>query len=54
MGFFVMVFSMIIGVFLIALGFSRKRNKKRSVWNIVAILSGIVFVLFAIWLGLPK
>lgn len=54
MGFFAMVFSMIIGVFLIALGISHKKSKKSSLWNIVVIVIGIVLVLFAIWLGLPK
>lgn len=54
MGFIVMVLSAIIGIFLIALGFSGIKNKKRRLWNIVAILIGIVLVLFAIWLGLPK
>lgn len=54
MGFIVMVLSMIIGIFLIALGFSRIKNKKSRLWNIVTISAGIVLVLFAIWLGLPK
>ena len=54
MGFIVMVLSAIIGIFLIALGFSCIKNKKRRLWNIVAISIGIVLVLFAIWLGLPK
>ncbi|MBZ4666730.1 hypothetical protein [Mahella sp.] len=54
MGFFVMIFSMIIGVFLIALGISLKKSKKSSFWNIVVSVIGIVLVLFAIWLGLPK
>lgn len=54
MGFFVMVFSAIIGVFLIAFGFSRAKNKKSKPWSIVAISIGIALVLFAIWLGLPK
>lgn len=54
MGFFAMVFSMIIGVFLIALGISRKKIKKSIIPNIVMIVIGIVLVLFAIWLGLPK
>ena len=54
MGFFVMVFAMIIGVFLLALGISRMRSKKSSLCNIVIIVVGIVLVIFAIWLGLPK
>lgn len=54
MGFFAMIFSMIIGIFLIVLGISRMKNKKSRLWNIVAITIGLVLVLFAIWLGLPK
>lgn len=54
MGFFAMLFSMIIGVLLIALGISRMKNKKSRLWNIVFIAIGIALVLFAIWLGLPK
>lgn len=54
MGFFAMLFSMIIGVFLIVLGISRMKHKKSILWNIVVIPIGIVLVLFAIWLGFPK
>lgn len=51
MGFFVMIFSMLIGIVLIVSGtFHRKKNK---LWN-YAILSGIILVMFAVWLGLPK
>lgn len=54
MGFIVMVLSAIIGIFLIVIGFSGIKNKKNRLWNIVVISIGIVLVLFAIWLGLPK
>lgn len=54
MGFFVMLFSMIIGIFLIALGISRMKNKKSRLLNIIVIAIGIVLALLAIWLGLPK
>ncbi len=54
MGFIVMVLSAIIGIFLIAIGFSGIKNKKSRLWNIVAISIGIVLVLFAVWLGFPK
>lgn len=54
MGFIVMVLSAIIGIFLIALGFSGIKNKKSKLWNIITISIGIVLVLLAIWLGLPK
>lgn len=49
-----MMLSAIIGIFLIALGFSRIKNIKNRFWNIVAISIGIVLVIFAIWLGFPK
>lgn len=54
MGFFVMLFSLILGIFLIALGFSRIKSKKNKLGNIVVLAAGIVFVLVAVWLGLPK
>lgn len=50
MGFFAMVLSAIIGVFLIALGFSRIKNKKTKFGNVAAIFIGVVLVIFAIWL----
>ncbi len=51
MGFFLMICSMLIGIVLIIYGtFHRKENK---LWN-YAILSGIILVIFAVWLGLPK
>jgi len=51
MGFFGMIASMIMGVFFIAFGISRR---KRKVWPIILIALGIVLVLFAIYLGFPK
>ena len=54
MGFIVMVLSIIIGIFLIVLGFYRIKNKKSRIWNIFAILVGIVLVLFSVWLAFPK
>ncbi len=45
---------MIIGIFLVVLGISRLKNKKGRLENIVAIVLGVAFTLFAIWLGLPK
>lgn len=54
MGFFAMVLSAIIGVFLIALGFSRIKNKKTKFGNVAAIFIGVVLVIFTIWLGFPK
>ncbi len=54
MGFIIMVLSAIIGIFLIALGISGIKNKKNKLWNIIAVLIGMLLVCFAIWLGFPK
>lgn len=54
MGFFAMVFSAVIGIFLIALGFSKIKSAKSQIGTVAVILIGVVFVSFAIWLGLPK
>ncbi len=51
MGFFGMIASMLLGIFLIAFGISRRKHK---VWSIILIVLGIVLVLFAIYLGFPK
>lgn len=51
MGLFVMIISMLLGIFFIAIGISRREHKR---WRIILIVLGIVFVLIAIYLGLPK
>lgn len=51
MGFFVMLASMLLGVFFIAFGISHRKHNR---WHIILIALGIVFVLFAIYLGFPK
>lgn len=51
MGFYVMIFSMLIGIFLIALGIIRR---KRNSWYKILIAVGVLLVLFAIYLGFPK
>ena len=51
MGFFAMVASMLLGILFIILGISRRKQK---VWPIILIALGIVFVLIAVYLGLPK
>lgn len=53
MGFFAMIASMLLGIFLIVYGIYRK-NKKSNNWYIILIALGILFVLFAIYLGFPK
>ena len=51
MGFFAMAVSMLLGIFFIVLGISRRKQKG---WPIILIALGIVFVLIAVYLGLPK
>lgn len=51
MGFFAMVVSMLLGIFFIIFGISRRKHKGCS---IILIALGIVFVLIAVYLGLPK
>jgi Kef-type K+ transport system membrane component KefB len=43
--------SMLLGIFFIVLGISRRKQKG---WPIILIALGIVFVLIAVYLGLPK
>lgn len=51
MGFFAIVASMVLGIFFIAVGISRRKHKG---WSIILIVLGVVLVLFAIYLGFPK
>lgn len=51
MGFWIMLFSAIIGIYLIYLGYSRK---KQNTLHKPYLLLGIVLVIFAVYLGLPK
>ena len=51
MGFYVMIFSMLIGIFLIALGIIRR---KRNFCYKILIAVVVLLVLFAIYLGFPK
>lgn len=51
MGFFAMVISMLMGIFLIAVGIYYRKGKT---WSKISIALGIVLVLFSIYLGLPK
>ena len=51
MGFFGMIASLLLGIFLIAFGISRRKQK---VWPIILIALGVVFVLIALYLGWPK
>lgn len=51
MGFFAMIISMLLGIFSIGFGIYRRKSNR---WHIILIALGIVFILFAIYLGLPK
>lgn len=51
MGFFIMVFSMLAGIFFIAIGFSHRKNNN---WHKISIVLGVILVFLAIYLGLPK
>lgn len=51
MGFFAMVVSMLLGILFVTTGISRRKQKR---WFIILIVLGIVFVIFAVYLGFPK
>ncbi len=51
MGFFIMIISMLLGIFFITSGII---GKKSNLWHIILIALGIVLVLFALYLGFPK
>ena len=50
MGFLVMIISALLGIFLVALGVSGRKNKR---WYTVFIVLGIVFILCTIYLACP-
>ncbi|GAA0783223.1 hypothetical protein [Hathewaya limosa] len=51
MGFFIMIISMLIGIFLIAFGISHRKSKYCYK---ISIALGTVLILLAIYLGFPK
>lgn len=51
MGLLIMIISMLLGIFLIAMGIFRGKYKY---WRIMFILFGIIFIFIAVYLGLPK
>ena len=51
MGFILMVISMLLGIFSICIGIFRREHKR---WHIILIVLGIIFIMFAIYLGLPR
>lgn len=54
MGFYLMVVSMLLGLFALKIGFSLFKEKKDKFLSILTSLAGISLVLVAIWLGWPK
>ena len=54
MGFYLMVASMLLGLFALKIGFSHSKEKKDKFLSILTSLAGIALVLVAIWLGWPK
>ena len=54
MGFYLMVASMLLGLFALKIGFSHFKEKKDKFLSILTSLAGLALVLVAIWLGWPK
>ena len=54
MGFYLMVASMLLGLFALKIGFSQFKEKKDKLLSILTSLAGISLVLVAVWLGWPK
>ena len=54
MGFYVMLASMLLGLFALRIGFSHFKEKKDKFLSILTSLTGTALVLVAIWLGWPK
>lgn len=54
MGFYLMVASMLLGLFALKLGFSQFKEKKDKFLSILTSLAGVALILVAIWLGWPK
>ena len=54
MGFYLMLASMLLGLFALKIGFSQFKEKKDKLLSILTSLAGISLVLVAVWLGWPK
>ena len=54
MGFYLMVASMLLGLFALKIGFSHFKEKKDTFLSILTCLAGTTLVLVAVWLGWPK
>lgn len=53
-GFYMMLASMLLGLFDLKIGFSQLKEKKDKFLSILTSLTGTALVLVAIWLGWPK
>ena len=51
MGFILMLISFLLGLFLVIIGISRRKNNR---WSIIAVVVGILLVACAINLAFPK
>ena len=54
MGFYLMLASMLLGLFALKIGFSQFKEKNVKFLPILTSLAGIALVLVAVWLGWPK
>ena len=54
MGFYLMLASMLLGLFVLKIGFSQFKEKKDKFLSILTSLAGTTLVLVAVWLGWPK
>ena len=54
MGFYVMLASMLLGLFALKIGFSQFKEKNVKFLSILTSLASIALVLVAVWLGWPK
>ena len=54
MGFYLMLASMLLGLFVLKIGFSQFKEKKDTFLSILTSLVGTTLVLVAVWLGWPK
>ena len=54
MGFYLMLASMLLGLFALKIGFSQFKEKNVKSLSILTSLAGISLVLVAVWLGWPK
>lgn len=54
MGFFVMVISGLVGVFLVGFGAVRVKQRAANKATLLLGAAGLLLILFSVWLGWPK